>query len=295
MLGILYSLVPMVLWGSIGFAANKLGGDAKQQTMGMTMGAFVFSLVAFILIRPQMNIEVFIFGFIGGLIWAIGQFGQFNSMKNLGVAVASPLSGGTQLVLGSVIGVLAFHEWGKGLQYILGGIAIVLLLIGFYFTAKKDPNSPHIQENMNFSRGLTWLTISTLGYVAYVVLFNDLWNIWFKSKPETLSLILPMSVGMMLGAFILAKGRVTFNKFVFKNMFVGVMWGFGNVFMLLAANAAGLAIALTFSQLGVLISTVGGILFLGEKKTAKEKVYISIGAGLFIIGAVLLGIVKAIA
>ncbi|MBP0723487.1 hypothetical protein J7546_26845, partial [Escherichia coli] len=56
---------------------------------------------------------------------------------------------------------------------------------------------------------------------------------------------------------------------------------------------AGNAIAFSFSQLGVIISTIGGILFLGEKKTKKELAYIIIGTVLFILGAILLAIVKA--
>ncbi|TKV19931.1 hypothetical protein FDX20_32110, partial [Citrobacter sp. TBCS-11] len=38
MQGVLLALVPMFAWGSIGFVANKFGGDAKQQTLGMTLG-----------------------------------------------------------------------------------------------------------------------------------------------------------------------------------------------------------------------------------------------------------------
>lgn len=37
--GILLALVPMFAWGSIGFVSNKIGGTAKQQTLGMTFGA----------------------------------------------------------------------------------------------------------------------------------------------------------------------------------------------------------------------------------------------------------------
>lgn len=48
------------------------------------------------------------------------------------------------------------------------------------------------------------------------------------------------------------------------------MFGVGNIFMLMAASAAGNAIAFSFAQLGVIISTIGGILFLGEKKTKKN-------------------------
>jgi glucose uptake protein len=80
---------------------------------------------------------------------------------------------------------------------------------------------------------------------------------------------------------------------VFKNIFVGLMWGVGNIFMLLAASMAGNAIAFSFSQLGVIISTIGGILFLGEKKTKKEITYITIGTILFIVGALLLAVVKS--
>ena len=37
---ILVALVPMFAWGSIGLVSAKLGGDANQQTLGMTIGAF---------------------------------------------------------------------------------------------------------------------------------------------------------------------------------------------------------------------------------------------------------------
>jgi glucose uptake protein len=61
----------------------------------------------------------------------------------------------------------------------------------------------------------------------------------------------------------------------------------------MAANAAGNVIAFSFSQLGVIISTIGGILFLGEKKTKKELVYVGIGIVLFVTGAILLAIVNS--
>ncbi len=47
---ILIALVPMLAWGSIGLVSGKIGGDANQQTLGMTIGAFLFSLVVFSLL-----------------------------------------------------------------------------------------------------------------------------------------------------------------------------------------------------------------------------------------------------
>ena len=76
--GILLALVPMFAWGSIGFVSNKIGGTAKQQTLGMTFGAFVFALIVFLIRQPQLSFPIFLIGFIGGFIWAIGQSGQFH-------------------------------------------------------------------------------------------------------------------------------------------------------------------------------------------------------------------------
>ena len=55
MQGVLLALVPMFAWGSIGFVANKFGGDAKQQTLGMTLGAFVFALIVFLFRMPTIS------------------------------------------------------------------------------------------------------------------------------------------------------------------------------------------------------------------------------------------------
>ena len=55
------------------------------------------------------------------------------------VSVASPLSSGSKLVIGGVIGVFAFYEWTKQIQVILGFIAMSVLLVGLYFSAKRDP------------------------------------------------------------------------------------------------------------------------------------------------------------
>ncbi|EOH60876.1 hypothetical protein I587_00420 [Enterococcus mundtii ATCC 882] len=52
---LLIALVPMVAWGSIGLVSGKIGGDANQQTLGMTIGAFLFSLVAFFSVNPTIT------------------------------------------------------------------------------------------------------------------------------------------------------------------------------------------------------------------------------------------------
>ena len=287
MQGILYALVPMFAWGSIGFVSNKIGGKPNQQTLGMTLGALLFAFVVWLFVRPEMSVSLWVFGIIGGMLWSMGQNGQFRAMQYMGVSVGNPLSSGAQLVFGSLIGAIVFGEWSKPIQYTLGIIALILLVIGFYFTSKRDSDNAETNGMTDFGKGFRALTYSTVGYLSYTILFNNI------MKFDALAVIFPMSVGMVLGAMIFMKFRIQFEPVVLKNTLVGLMWGVGNIFMLLAAAKAGLAIAFSFSQLGVVISIVGGILFLGETKTRKEMRWLTIGIACFIVGAVLLGIVKS--
>ena len=287
MQGILYALVPMFAWGSIGFVSNKIGCKPNQQTLGMTLGALLFAFVVWLFVRPEMSVSLWVFGIIGGMLWSMGQNGQFRAMQYMGVSVGNPLSSGAQLVFGSLIGAIVFGEWSKPIQYTLGIIALILLVIGFYFTSKRDSDNAETNKMTDFGKGFRALTYSTVGYLSYTILFNNI------MKFDALAVIFPMSVGMVLGAMIFMKFRIQFEPVVLKNTLVGLMWGVGNIFMLLAAAKAGLAIAFSFSQLGVVISIVGGILFLGETKTRKEMRWLTIGIACFIVGAVLLGFVKS--
>ncbi|MBJ8326333.1 GRP family sugar transporter [Streptococcus pacificus] len=286
--GILFALVPMFAWGSIGFVSNKIGGSANQQTFGMTIGSLFFAIIVFIVARPQLSFNLWFFGIIGGILWSLGQNRQFTAMKHMGVSVANPLSSGSQLVFGSLIGAFVFHEWSTSFHYILGGFALLLLVIGFYFSSRVDP----VKENKNhllkhFNKGFVALAFSTFGYLSYAILFNNIMAF------DVLSVILPMAVGMIIGSSFFMKFQLDFSPLVLKNSLVGMMWGVGNIFMLLAASSAGLAIAFSFSQIGAIISIIGGIVFLGEKKTKKEITWVIIGILCFLIGAILLGIVKS--
>lgn len=287
MLGIIYALVPMFAWGSIGFVSNRIGGRPNQQTFGVTLGALLFAVAVYLLVRPTLTVELWIFGILGGLLWAVGQNNQFLAMSYMGVSVANPLSSGSQLVLGSLIGVLAFGEWTKPIQFVLGTLALVLLLVGFYYSSKQDPAKISQSSHQDFPRGFRALAFSTFGYVSYTVLFNNILGF------DALSVLLPMAVGMVLGAACFMRFQVSLEPVVLKNGLVGLMWGMGNIFMLLAAAEAGLAIAFSFSQLGAIISIIGGILVLGETKTKKESRWVLIGIACFILGALLLGLVKS--
>ena len=102
------ALVPMLAWGSIGLVSGKLGGDAHQQTLGMTFGALIFAIVTTIFSFQHFlqynSFKLWAVGIVSGLCWCLGQNNQFKAMKAIGVSKAVPISTGAQLVTTTIAG-----------------------------------------------------------------------------------------------------------------------------------------------------------------------------------------------
>lgn len=287
-MSIVFALIPMFAWGSIGLVSGKLGGDANQQTLGMTIGAFLFSLIVFFVTMPTIDGWIVVIGLLSGLCWSVGQNGQFHGMKYLGVSVGLPLSTGMQLILNTIAGALFFGEWTQSRDYLLGITALILLVTGAYLTARQDGEQMPETENkmLDFPRGFRSLISSTIGYGAYTIIIT-----WAGIDP--LAIILPQSIGMLIGASFFALRKTKVNRAVWKNTLSGLLWGIGNVCMLITVQQIGLAVVFSLSQMGIIISTLGGIFLLGEKKTKKEFKYVVFGCLLVIFGGILLGYMKA--
>ncbi|MGH1840367.1 GRP family sugar transporter [Enterococcus gallinarum] len=287
-MSIVFALIPMFAWGSIGLVSGKLGGDANQQTLGMTIGAFLFSLIVFFVTMPTIDGWIVVIGLLSGLCWSVGQNGQFHGMKYLGVSVGLPLSTGMQLILNTIAGALFFGEWTQSRDYLLGITALILLVTGAYLTARQDGEQMPETENkmLDFPRGFRSLISSTIGYGAYTIIIT-----WAGIDP--LAIILPQSIGMLIGASFFALRKIKVNRAVWKNTLSGLLWGIGNVCMLITVQQIGLAVGFSLSQMGIIISTLGGIFLLGEKKTKKEFKYVVFGCLLVIFGGILLGYMKA--
>ncbi|MDI6649278.1 GRP family sugar transporter, partial [Bacillus altitudinis] len=57
--GILYALLRAIFWGSIVLISVKLGGNAYQQSLGITLGAFLFSIGAYLIKMPELTPIIF--------------------------------------------------------------------------------------------------------------------------------------------------------------------------------------------------------------------------------------------
>ncbi|KOS30989.1 glucose transporter GlcU [Bacillus anthracis] len=285
-MGIFLALLPAIAWGSILLFSVKLGGGAYSQTVGMTFGALFFSIVVYVFIQPVLTLTVLVVGFVSGLFWAFGQVNQLKTVEKLGVSSTVPISTGLQFVSTSFFGVIVFREWSTIISVVLGVFALVFIVVGVVFTSFESDEEKNAEPAGHFKRGLLILFVSTFGYFVYVVVIR-LFNV------DGWSAFLPQAVGMFFGGVLLTFKHHPFNKYAIRNVFSGLLWGAGNLFLFLSLPRVGVATSFSLSQIGIVISTFGGIVFLGERKTKRQLMFIVVGIVFIIGGAVLLGMTKA--
>lgn len=281
---IFLAILPAIFWGSIVLFNVKLGGGPYSQTLGTTIGALIFSAVIYLVIHPVLTPFIFIVGIVSGLFWAVGQSNQLKTIEYIGVSKTMPISTGMQLVSTALFGVIVFHEWSTVTTVLLGILALIFIVIGIVLTSLESKKSK--EQSGQFKKGIITLIISTIGYLVYVVvarLFNvDGWVALF-----------PQAIGMFIGGLILTYKHKPFNKYTIRNIIPGLIWAAGNMFLFISQPKVGVATSFSLSQMGIVVSTLGGIFLLGEKKTKRQLISISIGIVLIILGGVLLGIAKS--
>ncbi|MFT3653922.1 putative glucose uptake protein GlcU [Bacillus sp. B01(2024)] len=281
---IFLAILPAIFWGSIVLFNVKLGGGPYSQTLGTTIGALIFSAIIYLVIHPVLTPFIFIVGIVSGLFWAVGQSNQLKTIEYIGVSKTMPISTGMQLVSTALFGVIVFHEWSTVTTVLLGILALIFIVIGIVLTSLESKKNK--EQSGQFKKGIITLIISTIGYLVYVVvarLFNvDGWVALF-----------PQAIGMFIGGLILTYKHKPFNKYTIRNIIPGLIWAAGNMFLFISQPKVGVATSFSLSQMGIVVSTLGGIFLLGEKKTKRQLISISIGIVLIILGGVLLGIAKS--
>ncbi|GAB6488030.1 RhaT/GlcU family sugar-proton symporter [Bacillus cereus] len=282
---ILLAILPALFWGSIVLFNVKLGGGPYSQVLGTTLGALVISIGVYIFIKPVLTPMVIVIGIISGLFWALGQANQLKSIDLIGVSKTMPISTGMQLVSTTLFGVIVFHEWSTTTSVVLGVLALLCIIIGIVLTSLQNKEEKNNEQTGNFKKGIVILLISTLGYLVYVVIIR-LFGI------DGWSALLPQAIGMVLGGILLTFKHQPFNKYAIRNIIPGLIWGAGNMFLFISQPRVGVATSFSLSQMGIVISTLGGIFILGEKKTKRQFIAIVIGIIFIIVAGIMLGIAK---
>lgn len=274
----LIACIPIISFGLIPVIGTLIGGKPTEQSMGIALGGFVFSLIILLIRRPEMSLHIFIIGFLSGAFWSIGSVGQFMGINALGVARATPMLNGGQIIGTSILGVM-LGDWASASAKTYGFIALFLIIVGIFFTSYKqldDGSKVHTQ----WTRGIIINLIAVLGFTAYVGILK-------YYRIDGWSSIFPQSIGQIVAIYIIGlllfKSQ-SFTKFSFRNSVIGIIWGVGNIALLLSQVSLGLSIAYPVSQAAVIVSVFGGVLINKERKTRKEWISALTGIAIICVG-----------
>ncbi|ULG74395.1 GRP family sugar transporter [Macrococcus brunensis] len=281
---ILIALLPALLWGSVVLINVKVGGSPYEQIMGTVIGAFLIGIGVYIFVQPELSWKILLVGAVSGAFWALGQGNQLKSVDMIGVSRTMPISTGMQLVGTTLISVLFFNEWSSTTSVILGLTALALLVGGVILTSLKGDKDDEDKKG-GLTKAIPILLISSIGYITYVVI-GQFFGV------EGWDALFPQAIGMVLGGLLLSFKHNPGQKAVLKNILPGIVWALGNMAMFYSQPRVGVATSFSFSQMLVVVSTLGGIFLLKEKKTKKQYISIAIGIVLIIAAAFLLGYAK---
>lgn len=311
----LIALLPALFLGSNSVITEKIDGKPSQGTLGTTIGALLFAVavnVAYVLPhagwRFAFDPRIWLVGLCSGLFWTIGSFGQYSALKPLGVSVAMPISTAGQVTGNALMAAIVLRQWTTTRVWIAGLAAIALVSAGAFLCSARSQENGATQITARALRaGLAALAFSTAGFMMYFVFPNLMHHIGFIADavydaPDgnglyyMTAVILPQSVGQVIAALAMVvlvdKDRsLIMHRKTALNIITGLAWAVGNVLVFISsANPhVGQAIATTFSQLGVIVSTYGGIWILHERKSRRQMVSIVAGTVLIAVGAVLMG------
>ena len=284
---ILIGLGPLLGWGLYPTIASKIGGRPVNQILGSTLGtlifAFVFALVNGMSLPTGMDL---VFSILSGVGWAIAQIITFQSFTLIGSSRAMPITTAFQLVGASLWGVFALGDWPGMNAKLLGGLALVLIILGAWMTVWTEEKT---QEKANvLKKAVLLLAVGEIGYWAY------------SAAPQATNIdgmhaFLPQAIGMLLVALVYSvilsvkdKEKSALAEAVsYKHIFSGFFFAFAALTYLISAqpDMNGLATGFILSQTSVVLATLTGIWFLGQKKTKKEMTITIIGLVLILAAA----------
>ena len=279
-MNIVWMLLPAIAWGVLPLIVSQLGGRPVNQIFGTAVGTLIASLVVQLIVHPAINVTSFIMAMIAGAFWIIGQLGQYTGYANVGVSKTMPISTGLQLVGTSLVGVFLFGEWSTTIAKLVGGLGVLLLVIGVIMTSIQDRQEV---TGSNQRRTIVMLIVTTIGFIV------------FNAIPKALSasgiaIFLPESVGMMVAVIVYmlisGQGRIVADRASWLNIIGGLVFSVASLTYIVSVSQNGVNTAFVVSQLSVVLSTLGGMVFLHERKSKRELVLTLSGLVLIVIGAV---------
>ena len=284
---LLIGLGPLLGWGLFPTIASKIGGRPVNQILGTSLGTLIFAAIFSMIngLAFPTGMDLF-FSILSGVGWACAQIITFKCFTMIGSSRAMPVTTAFQLLGASLWGVFFLGNWPGATAKLLGAFALVLIMIGAKMTVWSETESA--ESAGIIKKAVLLLAVGEIGYWAY------------SAAPQATAIdgmhaFLPQAIGMVIVAVIYSavvtiKGGET-SPFIeavsYKQIFSGFFFAFAALTYLISAqpDMNGLATGFILSQTSVVLATLTGIWFLGQKKTAKEMTVTIIGLVLILAAA----------
>lgn len=292
LVAILVGLGPLIGWGIYPTIASKFGGKPVNQILGSTIGTLIFAVVYNQIEHlgfPQgKNLSLAI---LSGIGWALAQIITFYSFTLIGSSRAMPVTTAFQLLGASLWGVVALGDWPTMIDKIVGFVALTVIILGAWMTVWSEHATKKDSDSLR--KAVIVLLIGEIGYWTY------------SAAPQAASIngkqaFLPQAIGMVIVGMLY--GMITSikkhdnpfaQKVTYKQIISGFFFAFAALTYLISAqpNMNGLATGFILSQTSVVLATLTGIWFLGQKKTHREMAVTVSGLILIIAAAAITVIV----
>lgn len=273
--GVAFALLAAFGWGTYFVPVKKVGLDKIFQLQGGTgIGALAFAGA----ILPFYGTATLdIHGIIAGIIWVAASVMMLLSVRQIGLARASPLDGGLVMVSSFLWGLLYFNEQLSSL--VMAVIGLALLVAGMPLIAvgeKKDGSRKGYA--LAVGAGLLWGSI-----FVPLKLASTLESTYF-------SMTLTICV---LGVALMLVSRQMAAKRVVVGVAAGVMWNVSNLASFAAIASLGLAIGYPLTQIAILVAALWGLLYFKEVNRRRSMAAIYAGASVILAGSVFLALSSA--
>ena len=284
---LLIGLGPLLGWGLFPTIASKIGGRPVNQILGTSLGTLIFAAIFSMIngLAFPTGMDLF-FSILSGVGWACAQIITFKCFTMIGSSSAMPVTTAFQLLGASLWGVFFLGNWPGATAKLLGAFALVLIMIGAKMTVWSETESAESAGIMK--KAVLLLAVGEIGYWAY------------SAAPQATAIdgmhaFLPQAIGMVIVAVIYSAvvtikgGEISpfIEAVSYKQIFSGFFFAFAALTYLISAqpDMNGLATGFILSQTSVVLATLTGIWFLGQKKTAKEMTVTIIGLVLILAAA----------
>lgn len=285
LVAILIGLGPLIGWGIYPTIASKFGGKPVNQILGSTIGTLIFAIVYNLLEHlgfPQG--KDLLLAILSGIGWAVAQVITFYSFTLIGSSRAMPVTTAFQLLGASLWGVVALGDWSTMVDKVVGFVALAVIILGAWMTVWSEHKTK--EDSNSLRKAVIVLLIGEIGYWAY------------SAAPQAASIngkqaFLPQAIGMVIVGVIYGiitlvrkQGNPFAQKVTYKQIISGFFFAFAALTYLISAqpNMNGLATGFILSQTSVVLATLTGIWFLGQKKTHREMA-VTVGGLILIIAA----------